>query len=139
MLDNESWLRLLDGLITATKLGKLQWEALGGNGELPVTTKAALMGTASREKHFSARSEGVSYELSSEDPRGRAPYELVVRELGRTRQLKQIGTLRSSVEIRHAQTMRLNSVLEQLFQVVDSSIEPPSAVVSRLLRGLGLD
>lgn len=137
MLDNQSWLRLIDGLITATKSGRLEWDASDRRSKMSVIASAPAGGLPSAQL-FSAQVDGAHYELSSEDPRGRAPYALLVREISRPGKLKLIGELRSSVEISDGQTMRLNSSLEQLYRVVDSTVEPPSAVVSRLLRGLGI-
>jgi len=138
MLDNESWLRLLDGLITATKFGKLEWEVLDRERQLNSAKRIMSSGPEGASRYFITQAEGASYELSSEDPRGRAPYELTVREISKSARLKHIGTLRSSVAVQEPSTMKMNQTLEQLFRVVDSSVEPASAVVSRLLRGLGL-
>jgi hypothetical protein len=137
MLDELSWGRLIDGLIEATSRGRIDWDVVDRSSKAMQAGLIVRKGAPGYARLFTSHSNGAVYELTSEDPRGLAPYELVVREV-RGKQLKQIGRLRSSTEVGDDSIADLNARLSYLFKTVDGSVESSDEVVSRLLRGLGL-
>lgn len=138
MLDADSWRRLIDGLNEATRRGRIEWEAAEKNSKSATLGSLVLRSRADGSvRVFTARAGSTIYELTSEDPRGLAPFELLVRELRGT-QFRQVGRLESSTEVADNSVAELNSSLAYLFKTVSSTIETPDEVVTRLLRGLGL-
>ena len=140
MLDNQSWLRLVRGLIAATSDGSLRWSEKGndddsyiGIGLIGVSLTSALNG---RGRAFTASNKGATYELSATNALGQAPYELSVWEY-EGRKTVPLGTLRSSASVGLTNSYELNSRLEELFKSVQQSIEPSSSIVDRLLGDLG--
>lgn len=128
MLDNESWSKLLDGLLRATDDGGLEWQRI----ETSSPFGTALSFAALRDhRTLRAYAKSAVYTISSEGFAS-APYELTVHEkVGLD--LKEIGTLRSSTMVGATAVFQINQKLETLFRKADSSAEEPGAVVDRLL------
>lgn len=128
MLNNESWSRLLDGLIRATENGELEWQRIQASSPFGV----ALTISALRDKAvLRAYSKSAMYTISSEGL-GLAPYELsVLEKVGQD--LKEIGTVRSSTMVESMPRYQINEKLQLLFHRADSLAEDPGAVVDRLL------
>ncbi|WP_190247193.1 hypothetical protein [Brevibacterium casei] len=139
MLDNGAWSKLISGLTQATEAGKLQWErketraGYGGISGIQKTAFSALMD----QRVLRARSNKTTYELTA-DSFGRAPYELTVWDTVDNRK-KPIGSTTSSTDVQNRGAVYINSQLERLFKIADSSIEDPDEVVNRLLGDLGTD
>lgn len=137
MLDSMAWLKLLGGLEAATSTGVLEWQRTGqppGNSINALAT--AMMEALTRQKQFVARTATTQYELSAVNSYDRAPFELVVIELGGAN-AKLLDSLRSSTAVGDMDTYQLNQRLEQLFHLVDSHVQSPDEVVDRLLGELG--
>lgn len=141
MLDKDSWLRLIRGLIAATVDGSLRWEESGtpsGNG---FTISFAGVGAGAsarlgRGRTFAVSTKGASYELSAANALGQAPHELSV--WGREgRKLVALGTLRSSASIGVSNSYELNALLQELYNSVEATIKSSAEIVDRLLDDLG--
>lgn len=136
MLDTESWGRLMDGLIAATKNGKLRWEPVDKAATTgPLTSPYSAIGFLLSPQRYVATRDSTTYQLSTES-KDRAPFELSVGSFDGTK-LRQIGSLRSTTSVTDPQRFQLNAKLEELFTTVNGSIESPRETVDRLLRDLG--
>lgn len=138
MLTTEAWLRLIDGLVKATRLGGLKWTVITP-GSRPALSRTALelekVLPGDRPRFFEARTSSTRYELLSDDRFGRAPYALRVRERnGQSWNL--IGEITSSTNIGDRDRYEINLRLEALFEIVGDTVESADQIVSRLLQDL---
>ncbi|GAA2910609.1 hypothetical protein GCM10017596_09410 [Microbacterium keratanolyticum] len=132
MLEDQDWVRLIAGLVSATRDGRLEWQGDDSSARSVYASMASgiasALGTArTRLRATTARS---AYEVSA-SPGGLAPHALSVWEVdGSTH--KKIGTVESSVrslEMREG----INEALRALWSVAAATIEPGNVVVDRLL------
>jgi hypothetical protein len=138
MLSAKAWSRLIAGLNAATTAGRLKWQAYDrryGTPTSAVLGSGGILNFLNRPKVFRASSSGTWYEISSEDAYGRAPYELKIWEYDGTK-TNSIGAVKSSTAVSDAASFEVNQGLEQLFAVVDGSVESEDEIVDRLLRGI---
>lgn len=139
MLDTESWSKLITGLIHATERGSINWQrqntsaAHSGLTSVQRTAFSSLMD----QRILRANLNDTTYELKA-DSFGRAPFELAVWETSEKRK-RPIGTVSSSTQVHHRESYLINSKLDRLFKVADSSIEDPEELVNRLLGDLDSD
>lgn len=133
MLDNDSWSRLLDRLISVTRDGELGWKRkdISSSHSEGSIMKFNILSSFSKQRVLQAATKSAVYELTS-DPFGRAPFELAVWEKVNER-TKPIDSIKSSASVDVYGNYMLNRKLEQLFKEADSSIENPEEVVDRLL------
>lgn len=133
MLDVPGWLRLIEGLISATKDQRVTWSE---QDMTAVTTamKFVRSGGIMAVRVFTVSVGQVFYELSSSSLG--EPYSLVLTEM-RDGKAVNLGSCRSSTSIVSPGALDLNAALKDLYDAVDSTIETSDEVVDRLLRGLG--
>lgn len=137
MLENEDWIKLLNGLQNATENQKVAWEEVTDRTRTrSVTAVDAVLDAWNRDRTLVAMNRNTRYELSSA-AQGRAPFELYVLEVT-PRSTKTIGKVRSSSAVSQGDNRLINVLLEQLYQTATEGIESGGEVVDRLLGDLGL-
>ncbi|WP_146084391.1 hypothetical protein [Rathayibacter sp. AY1C1] len=135
-MDNETWVKLLRGLRSATLHAALRWAEKERRYE--DSGKKFNRPPSLRGRIYSARQKSAMYEIVSADPAGRGPYEFAFWRIVDNR-LETAGAVSSSARLIDHQSLELNNELERLFTAVDSTTESGDALVSRLLRELQED
>ena len=132
MLDNESWERLIQGLIKATKNGQLVWERRSATGTYGMAGfSRSLLSSIMGRTVLRAQANSATYEISSGSITG-APYELYVyRRSEGARPYAEM--VKSSTEVSDPSAYKVNQALAELFRLADSSAEDPDEVVDTLL------
>src|SRR5690606_23768018 len=132
MIDPPSGARLLRGLVEATQGGRLIWtESTVGRA-----TASALYLSGVGLGHgraFRAQKGGTSYELRADNLLGKAPYTLDIYEIGPSAKRALVGSLESSTSVHDPTTFELNAGLDELYKLVNSSVESGDELVERLL------
>lgn len=138
MLSDGDWTRLIDGLITATEAGRLDWQGegvrQGGIAGVYAASGASLSRLiAAGRTRLTATTTKSIYEVSASHG-GLAPFGLKVWERTGFNQ-KEIGSVDSSVS---AGAMRsgVNDALRALWNAAAATVEPGDVIVDRLLEDL---
>lgn len=136
MLEREDWLKLISGLVSSTEERRLEWEQRDhkfGEDKIHRINDSAF----DRWRplvYFATRPSG-SYELSSVDGYGKAPYELTVW-YQRGSKLVPLDHLVSTTDITNMENRQLNVQLGNLFRTVQNTTDGTADIVSRLLGDL---
>jgi hypothetical protein len=137
VLEDTTWIKLINGLANATEQGVLEWERAAGSSASGLGSIAqAMVRSLNGANVYKATSGSVYYEISSADGFGRAPFQLDVREhKGNT--LKPFDSVKSSTNVADAGTYKVNMALERLYTAVAKVTESSEQAVDRFLRELG--
>ena len=137
MLEREDWLKLISGLVLATEERKLDWEPRDHRfaDEKIHRIDESVFDRWRPLVYFATRPSG-SYEISSADGYGNAPYELTVWYQKGTK-LVPLDRLVSTTDLTNMENRQLNVHLGNLFRIVQITTEDTSDIVSRLLGDLG--
>ncbi|GAA1565594.1 hypothetical protein [Leucobacter aridicollis] len=132
MLDNETWERLIQGLITATREGKLVWERRNATGTYGMAGfSRSILSTVMGKNVLRAQAPSATYEISTGLIMG-APYEFYVYRKGEGAR-PYAEMVKSSTEVGDPSAFKVNNALSELFRLADSSAENPDEVVDKLL------
>lgn len=137
MLSNRDWGRLIEGLLHATREGRLEWRGEGMDDAASVfsslnsvSTYARALAAAVGRTALTAATSGATYEVSAASG-GLAPYVLKVWERDGSGE-KEVGSIESSVRP-IAMTSGLNDSLKGLWTAAAATVESGTVIVDRLL------
>lgn len=133
MLENQDWMRLIDGLVRATNGGQLEWQGDDSRTRSIYSWMASGLATSfgAGRTRLLASTTRSAYEVAAA-PGGLAPHSLSVWELKGSAPPKKLGTIESSVH-GLSLTSGINEALRSLWEAAAATIEPGDAVVDRLL------
>lgn len=133
-MDDESWAVLIEGLVEATKVNKLQWGtgSVGAAGAGMHGLRRSALRAVWGSRVWHARSESAVYELSS-DTLGRAPFELSVWTMEGDA-MTPLASVESSLAQAEPEKQRVNRALDRLGQTISASASKSAQVVEKLLK-----